>query len=212
MALADNSIDFVLTSPPYCTRIDYTAATRVELAVLAPLLKVTPRDLGRQMIGSVQVPQAEIEVDESWGTTCSTFLAALRRHPSKASSGYYYKTHVDYFDKLARSFARVSKALKPGGRAIFVVQDSYYKDIHNDLPVILEEIGVQKGLIFSGREDFHLRSMSDINPGRKTYKRPTGATESVVCFIKPKSGLANMQSLPVSLDRRRKLTPIQPGS
>ena len=36
MDIAADSVDFVLTSPPYCTRIDSTAATRIELAVLAP--------------------------------------------------------------------------------------------------------------------------------------------------------------------------------
>lgn len=185
MALPEGSIDFVLTSPPYCTRIDYTAATRVELAVLAPLLKTKPRDLGRQMIGSVQVPVGAIKVNERWGTTCSTFLAALKQHPSKASDGYYYKTHLDYFDKIARSLCRVSHALKPGGSAVFVMQNSYYKDIHNDLPTILAEMAVLHGLSFDGKEDFHLRSMSDINPGRKTYKRPMGATKSVLCFTKP---------------------------
>ena len=185
LTLSAASVDFVLTSPPYCTRIDYTAATRVELAVLAPLLKVNPRELGRQMIGSVQVPQATIEIDKSWGQTCVSFLAALKAHPSKASRGYYYKTHLDYFDKMARSFSRVTRALKPGGRAVFVVQDSYYKDVHNDLPLILKEMGTKQGLELSQQDDFHLRSMSDINPGRKTYKRPSGATESVLCFTKP---------------------------
>lgn len=185
MVLGASSVDFVLTSPPYCTRIDYTAATRVELAVLAPLLKVKPRELGGRMIGSVQVPKAAIEIDKSWGRTCATFLDALKVHPSKASAGYYYKTHLDYFDKLSRSLGRIATALKPGGRAVFVVQDSYYKDIHNDLPQILKEIGTRTGLTFSNRKDFHLRSMSDINPGRKTYERPSGATEAVVCFTKP---------------------------
>jgi SAM-dependent methyltransferase len=184
MALGASSVDFVLTSPPYCTRIDYTAATRVELAVLAPLLKVEPRELGSQMIGSVQVPKATIEIDPSWGRTCATFLDALKAHPSKASAGYYYKTHLDYFDKVSRSLGRVATALKPGGRAIFVVQDSYYKDIHNDLPQIFREMGTKTGLSFSHRKDFHLRSMSDINPGRKTYERPSGATESVLSFVK----------------------------
>ena len=105
-------------------------------------------------------------------------------HPSKASGGYYYKTHLDYFDKMARSLSRVTTALKPGGRAVFVVQDSYYKEIHNDLPQIVKEMGGKHGLKLSKRKDFHLRSMSDINPGRKNYERPSGATESVLCFIK----------------------------
>jgi len=175
MELAADSVDFVLTSPPYCTRIDYTAATRIELAVLAPLLKTAERALGRQMIGSTQVPKGEIELDEAWGKTCLSFLAALKAHPSKASGGYYYRTHLDYFDKMNRSMQRLAVGLKEGGRAVLVVQDSYYKDIHNDLPTIITEIGAHHGLALSQSKAFHLRSMSDINPGRQTYVRPSGA-------------------------------------
>lgn len=184
MDIAANSVDFVLTSPPYCTRIDYTAATRIELAVLAPLLKTAERALGRQMIGSTQVPKGDIEVDEGWGETCLSFLAALKAHPSKASGGYYYRTHLDYFDKMNRSMQRLAVGLKPGGRAVLVVQDSYYKDIHNDLPTIIAQIGAHHGLTLRQSKAFHLRSMSDINPGRQTYARPSGATESVLCFIR----------------------------
>ena len=181
------SVDCVLTSPPYCTRIDYTAATRIELATLAPLLKTTPRKLGHAMIGSTQVPTAKLQPDPDWGETCNHFLEALRAHPSKASAGYYYQTHLDYFDKMARSLSRVSKALKPGAPAIFVVQDSYYKDLHNDLPHIITEMAELHGLGIKRREDFHLRSMSDINPGRKKYVRPQGATETVLCLAKLES-------------------------
>jgi len=67
---------------------------------------------------------------------------------------------------------------------VLVVQDSYYKDIHNDLPTIITEIGAHHGLTLGQSKAFHLRSMSDINPGRQTYVRPSGATESVLCFTK----------------------------
>lgn len=184
MALRQESVDMVLTSPPYCTRIDYTAATRIELALLGPLLQTGARALGRQMIGSTQVPTDEIAVDPKWGRSCRRFLAALKAHPSKASGGYYYRTHLDYFQKMSRSIERLVTALKPDGQAIFVVQDSYYKDIHNDLPRIIGEMGIKHGLKLKRREDFHLRSMSDINRGRLTYARPSGATESVLCFVK----------------------------
>jgi len=184
MDLPEGSVDFVLTSPPYCTRIDYTAATRIELAVLAPLLKTAERALGQQMIGSTQVPKREIEVNEGWGKTCLSFLAALNAHPSKASGGYYYRTHLDYFDKMNRSMERLAVGLKEGGCAVLVVQDSYYKDIHNDLPKIITEISAHHGLSLGQNKAFHLRSMSDINPGRQTYLRPSGATESVLCFTK----------------------------
>lgn len=184
VSLERESIDFVLTSPPYCTRIDYTAATRIELAALAPLLATDAQSLGREMIGSTRVPSHAIAVVEDWGETCGKFLDALRNHRSKASAGYYYRTHLDYFDKMSCSLARVSKALKPRGSAVLVVQDSYYKDLHNDLPVIIAEMAANHGLVLGRRDDFHLRSMSDVHPGRKTYDRPKGATESVLCFSK----------------------------
>lgn len=184
MTITPASVDFVLTSPPYCTRIDYTAATRVELAALAPLLKTSARELGQAMIGSTQSPSRSVEVDLQWGDTCMRFLYALKRHPSKASAGYYYQTHLDYFDKMSRSLRNLAQVLRPGAPAVLVAQESYYKDLHNDLPLIISEMADGHGLELKRREDFHLRSMSDINPGRKKYARPKGATETVLCLAK----------------------------
>jgi hypothetical protein len=183
--LQANSVDLVLTSPPYCTRIDYSAATRIELAVLFPLIKVKMEDLGRKMIGSTRVPDHEIAIDPAWGDVCGRFLSALRLHPSKASAGYYSKTHLDYFEKMALSLANLSTGLKPAGGAVLVVQDSYYKDIHNDLPAIVVEMAGIVGLALRRRDDFRLsRSMAGINPHSRTYRRPSGALEAVLCFEK----------------------------
>jgi DNA modification methylase len=173
--IAAESVDLILTSPPYCTRIDYTAATRIELAVMAPLLQCSEADLSAQMIGSTRVPKH----------VCNAFLDALTRHRSKASSGYYYRTHLDYFDKVSRSIRQLAKVLKPTGTAVMVVQDSYYKEIHNNLPAMITEISFANGLKLERQEDFHLRrSMSGINPYTRHYKRDGGATESVLCFQK----------------------------
>lgn len=184
-ALPPDSVDMVLTSPPYCTRIDYSAATRVELAVLHPLFDTKMEDLGRQMIGSTRVPDHEIALNSDWGKTCSQFLDALSSHSSKASGTYYYKTHLDYFDKMARSLANISKGIKPTGAAVLVVQDSYYKDIHNDLPGITTEMAEAAGLRLRRRDDFAFkRTMAGINPYTRTYKRAAGAVEAVLCFEK----------------------------
>jgi hypothetical protein len=180
-----SSVDLILTSPPYCTRIDYSAATRIELALLHPLLKLRMEDLGRSMIGSTRVPDREIAIQSGWGETCGRFVAELKAHRSKASDGYYLKTHLDYFDKMASSLGNITAALKPKGAAILVVQDSFYKEIHNDLPGITVEMAVDAGLRLRRRNDFHLkRSMAGMNPHSRTYKRPPGALEAVLCFAK----------------------------
>lgn len=180
-----SSVDLVLTSPPYCTRIDYSAATRIELALLHPLLNLRMEDLGRSMIGSTRVPEREIVIQSGWGESCGRFIANLKAHPSKASDGYYLKTHLDYFEKMASSLENISIALKPKGAAVLVVQDSFYKEIHNDLPAITVEIAANAGLRLRRRDDFQLkRSMAGINPYSRIYKRPPGALEAVLCFEK----------------------------
>lgn len=179
----NGTIDMVLTSPPYCTRIDYTAATRVELAVVWPLTQHDFIDLGRTMIGSTRVPSAGIEPKRRWGPECIKFLQKVRRHPSKASGGYYLRTHLDYFDKLDRSLGCVSHALKLGGGAVFVVQDSYYKEVHNDLATIVGQMAFNRGLYLRRREDFNVpATLAASNPHARKYIRPQGATESVLCF------------------------------
>ncbi len=183
--LPKESVDFILTSPPYCTRIDYTAATRVELAVIAPLVEENIIELGRNMIGSTRVPKREIQFEKSWGPTCKRFLHQVKSHPSKASGGYYLRTHLDYFDKLARSIDAIVEVLQPSGAAILVVQDSFYKEVHNDLPTIAGEIAAGRGLVLKRRDDFYFRrSMSGINKNSRTYGRKPGAVESVLCFQK----------------------------
>lgn len=183
--IAAESVDLILTSPPYCTRIDYTAATRVELAILAPLLQWSTEDLGRQMIGSTRVPEHNITPCSDWGATCNRFLEALRKHPSKASSGYYYLTHLDYFSKMSKSLSNLVKGLKRSGVAVLVVQDSFYKDQHNDLPTIIGEMAEAQGLALARREEFHLRrTMAGINPRARVYRASFGAVESVLCFRK----------------------------
>ena len=185
MGLPSESVDFILTSPPYCTRIDYTAATRVELALLAPLLRTSVLDLSRTMIGSTRVPHTRPAVSASWGARCARFLRKIQEHPSRASSGYYYSTHLDYFDKIAKSMDGIALSLKTRGRAIIVVQDSYYKEIHNELPAIITEIADARRLRLSRRVDFtHSNSMLSINTRARKYKKSLMATEAVLCFEK----------------------------
>lgn len=184
--LADEALfDMVLTSPPYCTRLDYTAATKMQLAIIWPLMTMTTGDLSRRMTGSIRVPALKQEVDPQWGPACCEFLDAVASHPSKASGGYYWKTHADYFAKIYSSLAGISRTLKDGAIAVFVVQDSHYKEVHNDLPKILGEMGTNHGLSLGRREDFRLnRTLAVRHPHTKSYRQKIDATESVLCFRK----------------------------
>ena len=181
----NGSVDLILSSPPYCTRIDYAVATMPELAVLGYELHGSFQELRRKLIGTSTVPTSLPEPLPSWGVTCNTFLEKLIHHKSKASKSYYYKNHVQYFDAIYRSIAELYRILNSNGGCILVVQDSYYKDIHNDLPQIFIEMASANGLQFNYRDNFVLtRTMSRIHPIARQYRKGFGATESVLCFVK----------------------------
>lgn len=73
------------------------------------------------MIGTTQGPKEVLAAKSEWGTSCNVFLNAAHEHPSKASASYYYNTHLDHFDKMARSLRNLHAVLKPRGAAILLV-------------------------------------------------------------------------------------------
>ena len=184
ITLHDNSVDAIISSPPYCTRIDYAVSTTIELAVIR--CEQMEFDLLRRgLTGTSTVERTAPSVDGGWGKTCVNFLDALYNHPSKASKGYYFKNHLQYFASLSRSLSEISRVLKPGKLCVLVSQDSYYKEVHNDVPTITSEMAIAFGLKIVRREDFKTsRSMVGVNLKSKKYLNSRNTTESVLCFQK----------------------------
>lgn len=185
LPLPDGTVDFVLASPPYCTRIDYAVATSIELAALGQPLGPEFEDFRSRLIGNTTVPKTEGAASKKLGPTCLEFLAKLSKHRAKASATYYYKNHLQYFQSIAQSVLEISRVLKASGRCVLVVQDSFYKDLHNDLPTIFIEMAAHQKLELVERRDFRLsRTMAGINPRVIEYRDSVSATESVLSFTK----------------------------
>lgn len=185
LPIPDASVDAILTSPPYCTRIDYAVATMVELVLLGFDPKTNLDNLRRRLLGTSTVPKTNIHQSNNWGDCCNLFLKRVQKHSSKASQNYYYKNHLQYFDGAFKSLAEVSRVLRPGAGAAFVVQDSYYKEVHNNLPQTFIEMASHYGMTLSCRKDFRQkRSMAGLNPNVRRYRKSCDTTESVLCFSK----------------------------
>ncbi len=183
--VGDELIDLVITSPPYCTRIDYAVATLGELSVLGFSRKEHVNSLRRKMIGSSTVPKNFIDPEEDWGPTCNDFLNRVKNHNTRASSVYYYKNHTQYFKSIYNSLKDISRTVKRDGEALFVVQDSYYKDIHNNLAAVFEEMLDSMDFELVSRQDFtQMRSMASRNPKVRIYRDSNETTESVIYFRK----------------------------
>jgi hypothetical protein len=175
----DRRADLVLTSPPYCTRIDYVVATAPELAILG-YDAADMAGLRRKMLGSPLTKGVDLEPQDSWGDIATSFLKSVYAHSSKASQTYYYRYYLAYLNGLYISLSRIEKATKKRGAICLVVQDSYFKEIHFDLPGIVSELGVAQGRS-AMRLDFPVqRTKAAIHPGSREYRDSFEAIESLV--------------------------------
>jgi len=182
LPLSDESIRLVVGSPPYCTRIDYAVATKPELAVLGHT-EESFRALREQLMGTSTVPKVAPAEEQQWGPTCLRFLHSVKRHNSHASDTYYYKNHVQYFRSLNQSIGEIRRVMRKDAQSVLVVQDSYYKDIRNDLAQVVTEIGFAHQLKVMQREDFsHSQTMAALNPSSRSYRKAFTALESVLVF------------------------------
>jgi len=106
-------------------------------------------------------------------------------HTSKASRTYYLKTHIQYFDDVFRSLVDLDRCLRSSGQCVLVVQDSFYKDVHNDLPAVFCEMAASIGWIIVFRQDFPItRTMAHVNGRARKYCRSDHGVESVLWFEK----------------------------
>lgn len=185
LPLGRETVDFVLSSPPYCTRIDYGIATLPELSVLGFEVNKRLGELRARLIGTPTVQSDTPEPSNSWGNACVDLLERVSNHRSKAARSYYYKTYVQYFSAMSHSFSELGRCLKRRGQCILVVQDSYFKDVHVDLATIFAEMGRAAALDLCHQVDFPInRTLGSVNLKSRRYRRLSSATESVLCFVK----------------------------
>jgi SAM-dependent methyltransferase len=176
-----SSIEAVISSPPYLTRIDYAIATKPELAALGMRLEDDFDKLRKAMIGAPTVRSESSHMQECFGPSCDTFLKAVRQHPSKGSQNYYHKLFVQYFTDMAASLSEITRLLRKSGTCVLVVQDSYYKELHANLARYVSEMAEQSGLSVFDRHEFNWnRNMVRVNSRARKYRDSTDAVESVL--------------------------------
>jgi DNA modification methylase len=181
LPLEDDSMEAVITSPPYCTRIDYAMATLPELATLGMSARAF-RQLRDRMIGTPTRDGTFARSDRRWGDTATGFLSQVADHASHASSGYYLSFFSQYFAGMWGSLAEIGRVVGPDRPIVLVVQDSYYKEVHADIPAVMGEMADSLGWNALGRLDFEVKSKANINAATRKYRSAAPATEAVMVF------------------------------
>lgn len=183
--------DIIITSPPYCTRIDYAIYTKIELSLLG-YNNLDIQNLRRDMIGTPTIkkgmdyskllPHMEfLNVSD----TCIFTMEQISSHQSKAAKSYYYKTYIQYFIGMYESIKEMYRVLNKSGIAIIVVQDSWFKDVYVDVPGILIEFSTHCGFSIVDKTDYEVKNnMNYINTKSRVYKKTKRTVESVIIIKK----------------------------
>lgn len=184
LPFASGAFDAVITSPPYCTRLDYVVATLPELAIFGIQHVDAVRQLRQQMIGSpTPAPEALAAVSDALlPLPVLKFLNEVSRHDSKAASTYYLNFFADYYGRLWKSFREVSRVLRPGGRLCVVVQDSHFKDILVPVTDHLRECLPAIGLKCVETTRRAVPNPIACNPHGRSYRTSNATAESVLLF------------------------------
>ncbi len=130
--LEPNSIDVVITSPPYPNEKDYTRTTRLELVLLGFIAnKAELQALKRGLVRSNSRGVYKEDDDDEWVTAHPEIqrIAAeieARRIELGKTSGFeklYGRATKLYFGGMARHLADLRTILRPGAQLVYIVGD-----------------------------------------------------------------------------------------
>lgn len=165
--IAPNSIDVVITSPPYPNEKDYTRTTRLESVLLGFIKsRADLREMKRGLVRSNTRGIYKEDDDDQWvagheGIQRIAREIEARRTELGKTSGFermYARAAKLYFGGMARHLADLRLALRPGARLAYVVGDqASYLRVMIRTGQILAEIAEGLGYEVSGIDLFRTR-------------------------------------------------------
>lgn len=170
LPMADDTVDVVVTSPPYLTRLDYVTAMLPELLLLG-LTEEELVSLRKKMTGNT-MGGCSPWCDQRWGHEAADLInhateAAMVR---KRSDGRYYAaTFARYFDDLFNSLTEIDRVAKKGAAIAIVVQGSRHRGRLADLPLVVYQMATSLEWKRSRVIAWPTRDIGRLNPYSRRY-------------------------------------------
>jgi len=135
-------VELIITSPPYCNRLDIMRNYGPENYFLSALeYKVQTRDI----IGTIKVEDYEsLDFDYDYLTSHSEkaykLLSEMKKSKKRAEQTYYLKYYTRYFVTLFHTMEKVLNHLSVSGKMYFVTQDNTHRGELIEIDVVLGEL------------------------------------------------------------------------
>lgn len=130
----EEKVDFIITSPPYCNRLDYLRAYSPEHFFLSKVGYPTPND---GLIGTNVVKNyTKFEEDLLWIKKASNYAFRLikkieqnrtRKGNYYEDRDYYVRYYTRYYTRLLKTFENLLQSLLKNGKMYIVVQDNQHR-------------------------------------------------------------------------------------
>ena len=136
MEVPPNSVDLVLTSPPYATALPYIDTDRLSLLLLFGMNSATRRPLEHDLVGSREITtsarrllESEIDADSlELPSVVSDYLKDLQNRIEEAQVGFRRQNMpallARFFSDMAAVIRNCHRRLRPGGEAMIVIGDN----------------------------------------------------------------------------------------
>jgi hypothetical protein len=192
--LQPNSVDLLLTSPPYLNNYHYVRNTRPQMYWLGyaesarDLRKLEETNFGRfwQMVRELEPiglqfesPELEAKIDE---------IRSLNPERGSYGGNGWANYAATYYNDVYRCLGVVAEVMKPGGVAVFVVGNSVIQGVHLPIDEHFSSIGALHGLV---TDDIHVVrekrvGSSIVNSGLRTRTaKPTRLYDAATVLRKP---------------------------
>ena len=174
-SLPDDSIDLVITSPPYLNSRDYTDIYIAELWILGLVKNYEElRSLRKETLRShVQVKHGEIDIVES--KELRLVIQKLQNNMEDHWNNELLGMIKGYFQDMKTLFSELRKKMKSGKKVFFNVANSAYYGVEINVDQIVAEIAEGSG--FQVNE---IRKARDLKPSSQQKNLIDSLRETVI--------------------------------
>jgi len=141
----DRKVDIILTSPPYCNRIDCVRQYGPEIYFLSAVGHNIAED---NLIGTNKVkdykkyenPESDFEFLTNNSKFANRLLNKIKKSPQKDDLTYYLPYYTRYFSMLYQTFKKVLDSLSSEGKMYVILQDNTHRGELIEIDKILKEL------------------------------------------------------------------------